>query len=141
MTTPLQFRPHHFLCANGFEGKGYSPDFVYNFADIVAELRGPQGDQVLLQVVTGADDICQPCPHRREKSCTKQALIESLDQRHLEALRLTEKQVLSWGHVKERIKSYVSDSVFDSMCRGCGWQSEGMCLKALQQLRHNKTVL
>ena len=27
----LQFRPHHFLCAFCFQGKGYSPEFIENF--------------------------------------------------------------------------------------------------------------
>ena len=27
----LEFRPHHFLCTLGFEGKGYSDEFVRNY--------------------------------------------------------------------------------------------------------------
>ena len=37
----LKFRPHHFLCTLGFQGKGYSPGFVANFQAIADRLRGP----------------------------------------------------------------------------------------------------
>lgn len=133
---PLSFRPHHFMCANGFEGKGYSPGFVENFSALVDRLRGDKGDDVLIQVVSYTDDICRPCPHRRQTLCAKQALIESLDQRHLKALGLSFGQVISWGEAKRRIVKFVTDEAFEPLCQGCGWQKEGICLKALRRLRH-----
>ena len=42
----LSFRPHHFLCTLGFEGKGYSDAFTRNMAEIADALRarGAVGD-------------------------------------------------------------------------------------------------
>ena len=40
---PIRFRPHHFLCSLGFEGKGYSEAFTANMTGIVmGRLRAPE---------------------------------------------------------------------------------------------------
>lgn len=136
----VYYRPHHFMCTNGFEGKGYSPTFVENFSAIADRLRGESGDDVLIQVVGTTDDICRPCPRRRDSLCEKQAFIADLDQRHLKALKLSVGQVISWGEAKKRIIDHISDETFGPLCQGCEWQDMGVCIKALRQLRqeHSK---
>ena len=39
MTKPLRYRPHHFLCSLGFEGKGYSDAFTANMEAIVMDTK------------------------------------------------------------------------------------------------------
>lgn len=131
----IYFRPHHFMCTNGFEGKGYSPTFVENFSAISDRLKNKGGDDVLIQIVETTDDICRPCPHRQGSLCEKQAFIADLDQRHLKALKLSIGQVVSWGEAKKRIVDYISDEAFSPLCRGCEWQDMGICIKALRRLR------
>tara|TARA_A100000171_G_scaffold52680_1_gene72346 strand:- start:1260 stop:1688 length:429 start_codon:yes stop_codon:yes gene_type:complete len=133
--TPVRFRPHHFLCANGFQGKGYSSSFVENFSAIVDRLRGPAGGEIPFVIVEETDDICHPCPHRRGKKCSKQILIDSLDKRHASVLDLKVGQKLTWGEAQQKIIKYVTDDIFQEICHGCFWQKEGMCLKALRNLR------
>ena len=58
----FRYRPHHFLCTLGFQGKGYSPDFVKNFSEIADVLRGEDGDEQLIKVIKNCDDICRACP-------------------------------------------------------------------------------
>ena len=59
MSGPVRYRPHHFLCSLGFEGKGYSPEFTANMAAIVmGRVRAPQGDATVIEVADGFDDIC-----------------------------------------------------------------------------------
>lgn len=135
----IRFRPHHFLCANGFKGRGYSPSFIRNFAAIMKILRGPNGDESLIEVTEHVDDICIPCPHRRDKSCVKQDFITALDQRHIAALHLQGGQVLSWKEAKTRLVQYVDDATFDMICNGCVWKAQGICLSALKQLRQNQS--
>ncbi|RYZ78407.1 MAG: DUF1284 domain-containing protein [Proteobacteria bacterium] len=64
----LKFRPHHFLCAVGFQGKGYSPEFVENFKTIKSVLDSTHGDQVMIEVIERTDSICAPCPSRRDQN-------------------------------------------------------------------------
>lgn len=80
MSQPIRFRPHHFLCALGFQGKGYSDAFTANMSAIVHDrLRAENGGKTRIEVIGAADDICQPCPKRRGTLCTSQTKITRLD--------------------------------------------------------------
>ena len=131
---PYYFRPHHFLCANGFAGKGYSSNFVRNFGKIVEQLRGPQGDHTKLIATTYTDSICTACPHKRGNLCKDQDYIAALDHRHAQVLGWQSGHVYSWQAVKERLKT-LSDETFDQICAGCTWKDRGLCLQALRALR------
>lgn len=126
----IKYRPHHFLCTLGFQGKGYSPQFVQNFSDIKEGLK----DETLITVVESTDDICDPCPHRRETLCEKQEIIASLDARHKEALGFAPGDTLSWGDAKEKLKR-LSLEDFHRICAGCSWKAWGVCEKALLELK------
>ena len=128
------FRPHHFLCALGFKGKGYSPSFVRNFANIVKVLRGENGDTTLLTVTLNTDDICAPCPHKRGTLCASQDKISYLDTQHAQALGWQEGEILTWKEARARLKTLTPDT-FEKICHSCSWQKEGICLAALEKLR------
>ena len=128
----LNFRPHHFLCALNFKGKGYSPSFVDNFKQIMQTLNAPDGDNAKIKVIDHLDAICEPCPHNRGNTCAKQTKIESLDNRHAKALDIQAGDVLSWGEAKQRIKSKINVAVFHQICKGCSWKSLGVCEKGLR---------
>ncbi|MCA0369885.1 MAG: DUF1284 domain-containing protein [Proteobacteria bacterium] len=136
--TPVVFRPHHFLCALGFSGKGYSPSFVRNFAKIVKRLRSKDGDHVTITVTSITDDVCAPCPLRREHLCTQQEKIARLDARHAQALGWQEGNTYTWEEAKERLKR-LSDADFHTICDGCSWKDAGLCLKALKKLQEDET--
>ena len=105
MTTPLRYRPHHFLCSLGFEGKGYSDAFTENMAAIViGRLRAPGGDSVEIEVVGTTDDICAPCPKRQNALCNDQSKIDRLDKAHARALRIDTGDRLTWSDALTRIR-------------------------------------
>lgn len=134
MTEAIPFRPHHFLCALGFRGKGYADAFTANMADIVKQLRGPEGDQVLLEVTRVADAICAPCPHRRGTGCAEIAKITALDTRHAQALGLEAGMQLSWREAQARIRAQVAPGDLAQLCAGCQWLELGLCESALSAL-------
>jgi hypothetical protein len=125
------FRPHHFLCAFCFTGKGYSPAFVQNFQAIRDVLEGPSGDEASISIVREADSICAPCPHRRQTSCHVETKIAALDQAHTEALELQQEKTLTWGTAKKRIIEKISREKFARMCALCEWKSLGICAQKL----------
>ncbi|MBA4119076.1 MAG: DUF1284 domain-containing protein [Candidatus Puniceispirillum sp.] len=135
--TPVVFRPHHFLCALGFSGKGYSPSFVRNFAKIVKRLRAEDGDHVPITVTSITDDVCAPCPLRRDHLCTQQEKISRLDTRHARVLGWQEGKTYTWGEAKACLKQ-LSEEDFHTICDGCGWKDAGLCLKALQGLQEEQ---
>lgn len=131
----ITFRPHHFLCALGFEGKGYSDGFTANMSQIVVDvLRAPGGDATLIAVTGATDDICGPCPKRRGTLCTEQEKIATLDSRHARALGLFADSRLSWGEAKRRIVKRVPPGSLATLCKGCRWLEMGMCESALARL-------
>ena len=136
--TPLTFRPHHFLCALGFSGKGYSPSFVRNFAKIVKRLRGEGGDGTPILVTASVDHVCAPCPLRRDNLCVQQEKITTLDTRHATTLGWEAGQTYTWGDAKERLKTLDEDA-FHRICAGCSWKDAGLCLGALNRLKEGNT--
>ena len=131
---PIQFRAHHFLCALGFQGMGYSPYFVSNFQSIMDSLKTNPGQEI--EVVSGQDAICHACPlQATEKTCQQQALIDSLDKTHANVLSLKVGQRFTWQAAKNLIKKQMTLSDFHCACATCEWKKFGVCEKALMQLK------
>lgn len=132
----LRFRPHHFLCSLGYQGKGYSTQFTANMDGIVfGQLRASADQDTLIEVVEVSDDICTPCPHRRGENCDKPDKIAELDRRHAERLGLQAGQVIGWQEARERIRKRVAPPDLDIICEGCEWLEAGMCKQAVAKLR------
>lgn len=135
MTPPIRYRPHHFLCSLGFENKGYSDAFIANMADIVmGQLRTPDGSDKIIEVTVQADDICAPCPKRRDLGCVEQPKIDALDQAHAAALGLKDGDQLTWGDALARIKARVAPRDLRRICKDCAWLEYGMCEAAVARL-------
>ena len=141
MSAPgIRFRPHHFLCALGFQGRGYSDTFTANMADIVqGRLRAADGNDTPITVVGADDDICAPCPKRRGHLCASQEKISALDARHAAALGLHPGDHLTWGQAQTRIRANVPPGALDTLCKGCEWLSLGLCETALRKLHEGGT--
>ena len=138
----LQFRPHHFLCTLGFEGKGYSEEFVQGFQEIADHLRmnGTAGDLTPIEVTAVTDSICAPCPNRQGTLCSTQTKIQALDNAHAAVLGIRAGDVLSWSEAKKRIVEKVTDEAFDAICAPCGWKELGVCHAALKRTREELTI-
>jgi hypothetical protein len=135
-TPRLRFRPHHFLCALGYEGKGYSDAFTANMTSIVADgLRTEDGQFTEIEVTHRTDAICAPCPKRRGAFCTAEPKIRALDNRHARALSLRAGDVLTWAEAQVRIKERIKPETLDDICKGCRWLPMGMCKSAVARLR------
>ncbi len=136
---PLRFRPHHFLCALGFVGKGYAEAFTANMTAIVdGRLRAEGGDAVEIEVVGDADAICMPCPHRRGRGCARQAKIDRLDRRHADALGYRPGDRVRWGAATRRIAERIVPEDLDRICAGCQWLPLGICQAAVARLTQPK---
>lgn len=131
----LRFRPHHFFCALGFQGKGYSDAFTANMSAIVdGRLRAENGDATEIEVVGTTDAICAPCPKRRDHLCAEQAKIDALDAAHAEVLHLRAGDVLTWGAAKARMAAQPA-GIHARICAGCQWRPLGLCEAAHSALK------
>lgn len=61
----MKIRGHHFLCIEGFRGKGYSSDFVENMKSVIDTLKK---DPIVIPV-DFPDIICLSCPHYIDGIC------------------------------------------------------------------------
>ncbi|MBB5516508.1 hypothetical protein FHS89_002539 [Rubricella aquisinus] len=135
MPDPIRYRPHHFLCSLGFEGKGYSDAFTANMSAIVmGRLRAEGGADQVIEVVAATDDICTPCPKRIGSLCVSQPKITALDTAHAAALSLHAGDRLTWGEAQDRIRANVPPGSLKTLCQGCQWEPFGMCEDALARL-------
>ncbi len=129
----VSLRPHHVLCAIGWQGKGYSPDFTRNMDRIVVQrLRADPATEVVF--TQGADAICGPCPSRRGTGCRMQTRIDGLDRRHAEALGIAPGQRMPWSEAQRRASELLPADL-DRICAGCRWLDLGLCKAALAALR------
>ena len=125
------FRPHHFLCALCFQGKGYTAGFINNFQTIMDALNSETGDHTPIDIVDHTDSICSPCPHRSELTCDSEAHINALDYAHAKTLNIQSGDTLTWGEAKNRIKENMSLEKFHTICETCNWKKLGICENAL----------
>jgi uncharacterized protein len=129
----ISFRPHHFLCTLGFQGRGYSSEFIRNYGEIVEALHEHQ--ELPLQVIFENDSICKVCPHQRGEGCINEEKIQGLDARHAAILHLKPRDILTWGQAKKRLKEKMSLENFHKACQGCSWKSLGVCEESLRKLQ------
>ena len=54
------FRVHHIMCTNLYQGYGYSGAFCENMTEMVTWLKSNPDEKLLL--VTDPDEICKKCP-------------------------------------------------------------------------------
>lgn len=129
-------RPHHILCAIGWQGHGYSDAFSANMDAVVCGRLRANPD-ARLRLTVQADAICTPCPKRRGPGCEAGARIAALDARHSAALGLSAGDVLSWSEAQARAARLHPDDL-DRLCAGCQWLELGLCKAALAQLRKDQ---
>ena len=123
------------MCALGFQGKGYSPNFVKNLTEIVNTLKGINGDGTQILITDQADSICRACPLKVGQGCQTQSIVDHLDEGYSKVLGLKPGDRITWGEAKKRIKQRVSLTLFDEICQDCSWQSLGYCKAALITLK------
>jgi hypothetical protein len=116
----------------GFQGHGYSPAFIKNFADIKQCLDAKDGDQQIIHITQQTDSICAPCPHRRQDLCEQQQKIQQLDDAHTKTFNWENNTTITWGKAKQHIKQQLTLKKFQEICQTCSWQATGLCEKALR---------
>jgi hypothetical protein len=124
------------MCTLGFQGKGYSLDFIKNYKKIIQTLS--ENEDTLIEVAEYMDDICSVCPNKLDEVlCKTQDKITELDRKHSAVLQLKPGEIMSWRQAKERIKTHMSVEKFTDSCSVCSWQKYGVCQRALESLVKN----
>lgn len=127
----MKLRGHHLLCILGFQGYGYSEDFVLNMARI-NELR--KSDKTTIKLINRPDDICSACPNLKDDVCENKMQNENIVKMDNEvlsqfninqeynAIDLFNKVVLKFNTLKS----------VENICNDCKWAEKCLFYKKLK---------
>ena len=119
---PVKLRPHHGMCLQFFQGKGYSGEFTAHMAEILRLLENHRDCRI--EIADGADEICSACPCLHDGSCTSAEKTDRYDREVLTAAGLNSGTVtegaLFLQTVREKI---ILAGKRETICGDCQWTS------------------
>jgi len=121
----MKLRPHHLLCTQGYEGKGYNEAFIENMTTLT-NLLGRDED-VAIELVFSTDDICAKCPMMLEVDrCEENEKVKRLDQKVIDYFNLEEKNYIYRALIFE-INAKMTATMMDDICSECNWYPTSAC--------------
>ena len=127
----IKLRGHHLLCLQGFQGYGYSEDFVSNMTRI-NELR--KANECIISLTNEPDDICFSCPNLKNNLCENEiqnSIIVKMDNEVLSKLN-SNKEHNSIDLFDEVASKFNSLKSVENVCNGCKWTDECLFYKKLK---------
>ena len=110
----FSIRPHHLLCLQFFEGKGYSGEFVKHMAEIQEQLL--QKNPVI------NIDICKNCPNNEHGQCSKEASVSGNDKRTYEMIKSSLKEEQTWKDLTQLVyRNIIDKNKLKQVCDVCRW--------------------
>ena len=127
----ITLRGHHLLCLQGFQGYGYSDDFIKNMI-YINNLR--KSENTIIAITNKADDICSYCPNLKNNICKDEKQnkeIIKMDNEITSKIDTTKEynalnlfnEITSIFNTKESVK-YI--------CNCCSWHEECLFYKNLK---------
>ncbi len=116
-----RLRPHHGVCIQFFQGKGYDAAFVQHMQTVIGYLDENDPE---LKLLPGCDTICAHCPHDQGGICQKAQQVRDYDMQVLRHCRLDSGCTVRWSDFSSRIRRDILDAGKRSeICKDCMWNS------------------
>lgn len=116
-------RPHHSLCMQFFEGKGYDERFITSTARMLEMLSH---DDPVITLTAGCDAFCSACPNNTGGVCRDREKVASVDKRTLNALGLDEDDQIHWSRLLDLARRrIILTGRLREICGSCQWS--GIC--------------
>jgi hypothetical protein len=133
----IPLRAHHLLCLLGFQGIGYTADFIKNFQKVKRLIE--QHPDLEIEVVDTCDVICIACPNMQGSECFKSGLkynekVKCIDHRVMERLGITPGDRFKASELYALVKEKIRPGDIKDICQGCEWLNLGFCPRGLAQL-------
>ena len=127
----MELRGHHLLCILGFQGYGYSEDFVLNMARI-NELR--KTDKTTIKLINSSDDICSACPNLKNDLCENEMQNETIVKMDEEVLSEFDinKEYNAIDLFNEVILKFNTLKSVENICNDCKWAEKCLFYKKLK---------
>lgn len=115
----IEIRPHHGLCAEFFQGKGYSGEFTENMAAVLKMLAG---NDPLVVPKADTDLICGHCPNNLGNCCTSGEKVLRYDKKVLELCGIAEGTALHWEEYRRLLREkIIGAGRLKEVCGDCQW--------------------
>ena len=116
----IALRPHHGMCFQFYEGKGYSSEFCDNMSRILVQLE--KNPDVIITLTSGVDLVCDNCPNNRAGTCTSVDKVARYDQAVLKACDLQEGQTITYRQFVDLVqRDIISAGKRTAICGDCVW--------------------
>ena len=127
----MKLRGHHLLCILGFQGYGYSEDFVLNMARI-NELR--KSDKTTIKLINRPDDICSACPNLKDDVCENKMQNENIvkmDNEILSQFNINQ-EYNAIDLFNEVVLKFNTLKSVENICNDCKWAEKCLFYKKLK---------
>ena len=113
-------RPHHGMCFQFYEGKGYSEDFTDHMGRIIREMEEDPSRIIRLEAAT--DIVCANCPNNDNGTCTSPDKVADYDREVLKVCGLAEGEEISYAQFTALVKEKIIDAgIRRKICGNCCW--------------------
>ena len=134
----IRLRPHHLLCTQGYNGKGYSDAFVSNMDRVTEKLRRDRNAHI--EIVFSTDSLCSSCPSKvSDGICKSDNKVLNFDNGVVNILKL-EEGIYSYQELISRLDDYLSSGVGDerlkAICGDCEWYSVSPCWRNINNKKY-----
>lgn len=121
----MKLRPHHLLCTQSYEGKGYSNEFVKNMDKVTNVLRNEKDTKI--ELIFSTDDICSKCPEKIDVDlCKSNEKVKEIDSKVVKYFDLEEKEY-NYEDIVKYIKKKMTIEIMDDICSKCQWYNNSNC--------------
>ena len=127
----MELRGHHLLCILGFQGYGYSEDFVLNMVRI-NELR--KSDKTTIKLINRPDDICSACPNLKDDVCENKMQNENIVKMDNEVLSQfnINQEYNAIDLFNEVVLKFNTLKSVENICNDCKWAEKCLFYKKLK---------
>ena len=116
----MELRPHHGMCFQFYEGKGYSEDFTDHMGRIIRQLE--KEPETTVKLVVATDVVCANCPNNDGGSCTTLEKVTRYDEEVLKACDLIEGDEIPFSKFTQLVRSEIIEKgLRSSICDDCSW--------------------
>ena len=137
-------RPHHGMCLQFYEGKGYSEDFTDHMGRIIRGMEEDPSQIIKVQVET--DIVCENCPNNEAGKCTTADKVKRYDEKVLKACGLAEGDEISFAKFTELVRDKIIDAGTRSdICGDCSWdyicREKERIFRAVRRISEMESIL
>ncbi len=130
-------RPHHLLCTQAYEGKGYSTDFIKNMDKNIEILRNKKGFKVKIKCTL--DNLCIACPHNKGEVCDTEFKVKNMDKKVLRYFNLNE-DIYEYSKLINIIRNEINKDILKDICGECEWYEYGVCQRIILNNKEKEKI-